>query len=107
MHQSRNRYRTTGPSLRPIHCRWVFRVTSDQSIHSRLSSSRWAYAVMRANHWNMARCSTSDPQRSHVPPAACSSASTVRQSGHQVTGASFRYTSPAWNSFRKIHWVHL
>ena len=95
------------PSLLPIQFAWAFFVVSDQSMVSRLSSSRCAYRVILKNHWAMRRCSTGVPHRSHSPPTTCSFASTVMHEGHQFTGASFRSANPALNSWRKIHCVHL
>ena len=43
------------------------------------------------------------PQRSQAPSTTCSLASTVRQLGHQLTGARFLYASPCSSMRRKSH----
>ena len=97
--------RSSAPSLRPIQFCCALRVVSDQSSHSRLSSSRCAKSVMRKNHCAMRRCSTGVSQRSHAPAITCSLASTVLHEGHQLTGASLHSASPALKSWMKIHCV--
>ena len=48
-------------------------------------------------------CSTGVLLRSQSPPTTCSLASTVLQSGHQLTAACFLYASPCLYSCRKSH----
>ena len=97
----------SAPTERPIQFRCADFVVSDQSIQSRLSSSRRAYFVIWKNHCSRKRCSTIVPHRSHAPAMTCSFASTVLSFGHQLTAAFFLYASPRLRSCRKIHWVHL
>jgi hypothetical protein len=60
---------------------------SGQSISSRSSASRSAYAVMRIFHWRRLRWNTGKLPRSERPSAVTSSfASTVPRPGHQFTG---------------------
>jgi hypothetical protein len=81
--------RTLAPVDRPIQLRCIVLTLSGQSILSRSSISRSAYAVMRIIHWRRLRLKTGKLPRSLRPSEVTSSlASTVPSPGHQLTGAS-------------------
>jgi hypothetical protein len=81
--------RTCAPSDRPIQLRCMALTLSGQSIVSRSSTRRSAYAVIRMFHWRRLRWNTGKFPRSERPSAVTSSlASTVPSPGHQLTGAS-------------------
>ena len=87
--------RISAPSERPIQLRCIVLTRSDQcGSASRPASRRSAYSVIRKNHCVRSRISTASPERSQRPSTTCSLASTVRQPGHQFTGACLRYGEP-------------
>ena len=79
------------PIERPIQLRCMVLTDSGQSIRSRSSSRRSAYAVIRIFHWVRVRVKTGKFPRSLRRSAVTSSlARTVPRPGHQLTGASSR-----------------
>ncbi|MNW61415.1 hypothetical protein D3C74_394690 [compost metagenome] len=81
--------RTVAPSLRPIQLRCIDLTFSGQSMRSRSSARRSAYAVMRMFHWRRLRWKTGKLPRSERPSDVTSSfASTVPRPGAQFTGDS-------------------
>jgi len=83
---------TRAPVDRPIQLRCIALTLSGQSMDSRSSMRRSAYAVMRICHCRRLRWKTGKLPRSLRPSAVTSSfASTVPRPGHQLTGASETY----------------
>ncbi|PFG37845.1 leucyl-tRNA synthetase-like protein [Flavimobilis soli] len=81
--------RTLAPCERPIQLRCIALTLSGQSMSSRSSARRSAYAVMRMFHWRRLRWKTGKLPRSDRPSAVTSSfARTVPSPGHQFTGDS-------------------
>jgi len=93
--------RTRAPSLRPIQRACMVRTRSGQrSSPSSAASRSGAYWVMRKNHWESCRFSTTAPDRQPRPSMTCSLASTVPSTGSQLTQLSLRSTSPACRKSR-------
>jgi len=79
------------PSDLPIQCSCILRTRSGQCASSLISSrSVSAYFVMAKNHCSSLLLTTTASQRSHLPSTTCSLASTVAQSGHQLTSPGAR-----------------
>src|SRR3989338_8319153 len=94
----------SAPSLLPIQFRCMCLIGSGQSKSSKCDNKRSGYEpffplgsvpVTLKNHCSKFFWMTLLPQRSQLPSMTCSFAKTVWQSGHQFTGASLLYASPA------------
>ena len=72
----------------PIQFRCCSFIESDQSIVSRPTNKRSAYALIRIDHWRMSFCSTGKPPRTDEPFTISSFAKTVPNLGHQFTQVS-------------------